>query len=128
MILLLYKQVDNPHAIERPKANPDAFTRQNSLRGTGNLQLPFKRNTAAYTSLRPGELPSFQQQKLNGELNLTKTSMLSKQPNQLNNPSNGNLSQPSFNSGLSNLITSNLAENSISKSNCLVNHNYLLIF
>ena len=58
------KQVDNPHAIERPKANPDAFNRQNSLRASGILQMPFKRNNAAYSSLKPGELPSFQQQKL----------------------------------------------------------------
>ena len=89
------KQVANPHAIERPKANPDAFTRQNSLRGTAGLQLPFKRGAAGYTSLRPGELPSFQQQKVNSGLNVsniqqqqtqpvTKTSLLMQQ-HQLNN-------------------------------------------
>jgi numb-like protein len=57
------KAVDNPHAIERPKPSVDAFQRQNSLRGSA-LQMPFKRSTAAYTSLKPGELPSFQQQKI----------------------------------------------------------------
>lgn len=74
------KPVDNPHAIERPKPSADPFNRQNSLRGT--LQMPFKRNTAAYTSLKPGELPSFQQQKLasgfgtsaNGSSSLSSTS------------------------------------------------------
>lgn len=59
------RPVDNPHAIERPKPSTDTFSRQNPLRATGALQLPasFKRNTAAYSSLKPGELPSFQQQK-----------------------------------------------------------------
>lgn len=89
------KPVDNPHAIERPRANPDAFNRQNSLRGSGVLQLPFKRNSAAYTSLKPGELPSFQQQKITSGLTLTngsstqstKTSLLMQQ-HQLNQNSN----------------------------------------
>lgn len=83
------KQVDNPHAIARPKANPDAFTRQNSLRGTGALQMPFKRGTTAYTSLKPGELPSFQQQRANSfsatgsaSTPVTKTQMLMQQHQQ----------------------------------------------
>jgi numb-like protein len=80
------KQVDNPHAIARPKANPDAFTRQNSLRGTGALQMPFKRGATTYTSLRPGELPSFQQQKANSfstaSTTVTKTQMLMQQHQQ----------------------------------------------
>lgn len=79
------KHVDNPHAIERPKPSQDSFTRQNSLRATGNLQLPFKRNTAAYTSLKPGELPSFQQQKLaftNNSTSSTKTSLLQQKQSQ----------------------------------------------
>jgi hypothetical protein len=89
------KQVENPHAIERPKANLDAFNRQNPLRGSGALQMPFKRNAAGYTSLRPGELPSFQQQKAaSGFINsnatptqsITKTSLLM-QNHQQNNSS-----------------------------------------
>lgn len=90
------KQVDNPHAIERPKANPDAFNRQNPLRGSGVLQMPFKRNAAGYTSLRPGELPSFQQQKAasgfsnsNGMItptqSITKTSLLMQNHQSQNN-------------------------------------------
>jgi hypothetical protein len=57
------RPVDNPHAIERPKPKADVslmFQRQNSLR------MPFQRASPGYSSLRPGELPSFQQQKLNG--------------------------------------------------------------
>lgn len=81
------KQVDNPHAIERPKANLDSFNRQNPLRASGALQMPFKRNAAAYTSLKPGELPSFQQQKLASGFGaapasnqpVTKTSLLMQQ-------------------------------------------------
>ena len=69
------KQVDNPHAIERPKANPDAFNRQNPLRGSGVLPMPFKRNTPGYTSLRPGELPSFQQQKISSGFNQSNGSL-----------------------------------------------------
>ena len=97
------KPVDNPHAIERPRANPDAFNRQNSLRGSGVLQLPFKRNSAAYTSLKPGELPSFQQQKLSSGLTLnsssnssTKTSLLMQQ-HQLNQNINNTNSYNSIN-------------------------------
>ncbi|CAF1030367.1 unnamed protein product [Brachionus calyciflorus] len=68
------KQVDNPHAIERPKPSQDSFlTRQNSLRAQGGLNLPFKRGQPSYQSLKPGELPSFQQQKLG-----FKTEMLKK--------------------------------------------------
>lgn len=89
------KPVENPHAIERPRANPDAFNRQNSLRSSA-LQLQFKRNSSTYASLKPGELPSFQQQKLNSGLSnstpttptttsaqFTKTSLLMQQ-HQLN--------------------------------------------
>ncbi len=57
------RPVENPHAIERPKPKADVnmmFQRQNSLR------MPFQRASPGYSSLRPGELPSFQQQKLNG--------------------------------------------------------------
>jgi hypothetical protein len=65
------RNFDNKYAIERPKANPDAaFTRQNSLRGSIGLAMPFKRNNLNYSSLRPGELPSFQQQKINNGFNL----------------------------------------------------------
>jgi numb-like protein len=94
------KQVQNPHAIERPKANPDAFNRANPLRSSG-LQMPFKRNTPGYSSLRPGELPSFQQQKsefsvsstvTNQSQPITKTSLLLQQKQQqqqaINNNSN----------------------------------------
>lgn len=104
------KQVDNPHAIERPRANPDAFNRQNSLRGSAALQLQFKRNSAAYTSLKPGELPSFQQQKIASGLTisttvaastpLTKTSLLMQQ-HQLNQ---NNKTSPTTN--VSNLTSS----------------------
>jgi numb-like protein len=60
------RPVDNPHAIERPKANTTALLqRQNSLR----LAAPFARSSAAYTSLRPGELPSFQQQRQQHDAN-----------------------------------------------------------
>jgi hypothetical protein len=84
------KQVDNPHAIGRPKANIDAFNRQNPLRTSGALSIPFKRNTAAYTSLKPGELPSFKQQKLTSGFDVldfnkqmqSKTSMLLQQQQQ----------------------------------------------
>ena len=74
------KNVDNPHAIERPKAKNDPFTRQNSLRGTTGLQMPFKRNAAAYTSLKPGELPSFQQQKLTNGLSTTPNTSVNTAP------------------------------------------------
>ena len=60
------KRVDNPFAIERPKGNVEILSRQNSLR---SYQGPFKRNTSAYTSLKPGELPSFQAQKLTSIFN-----------------------------------------------------------
>lgn len=113
------KLVDNPHAIERPRANPDAFNRQNSLRGSGVLQMPFKRNSAAYTSLKPGELPSFQQQKLssgftptNGSTTtpLTKTSLLMQQ-HQLNHNSNNSVSS----SQTVNTVTAPNVENKKSK-------------
>jgi hypothetical protein len=58
------KHFENPHAIERPKPSFDAFNRNNSLRNSGALPITFKRNTSTYSSLRPGELPSFKQQKL----------------------------------------------------------------
>lgn len=60
------KRVDNPYAIERPKGNMEILSRQNSLR---SYQGPFKRNTSAYTSLKPAELPSFQAQKLTSMFN-----------------------------------------------------------
>lgn len=56
------KQVANPHAIERPKAA--SLSRQNSLRGQPAISMPFRRGQPAYQSLKPAELPSFQQQKL----------------------------------------------------------------
>jgi len=93
------KQVQNPHAIERPKANPDAFNRANPLRSSG-LQMPFKRNTPGYSSLRPGELPSFQQQKsefgssstiTNQSQPLTKTSLLLQQKQQPTISNNSNV-------------------------------------
>jgi hypothetical protein len=62
------KHVENPYAIERPKGNVEILSRQNSLR---SYQGSFKRNTSAYTSLKPGELPSFQAQKLNSIFNKT---------------------------------------------------------
>jgi numb-like protein len=59
-------KLDNPFAIERPKGNTEMLNRQNVLRAsTGAGTSPFKRNTNAYTSLRPNELPSVQQQRLN---------------------------------------------------------------
>jgi hypothetical protein len=58
------KHFENPHAIERPKPSSDVFSRNNPLRNSGVLLATFKRNTNAYSSLRPGELPSFKQQKL----------------------------------------------------------------
>lgn len=57
------KPVANPHAIQRPKAH-SSLSRQNSLRGQPAIDLPFKRGQPAYQSLKPAELPSFQQQKL----------------------------------------------------------------
>ena len=63
------KRVDNPYAIERPKGNAEILSRQGSLRASQGG--PFKRNTSAYTSLKPGELPSFQAQKLNSIFNKT---------------------------------------------------------
>jgi numb len=100
------KQVDNPHAIERPRPNLDAVLhRQNSLRLTSNsngittngLQMPiqFKRNSNSYQSLRPGELPSFQQIKLttinnNNNNTTTKTSLLMQQHQMNQNSSNNN--------------------------------------
>lgn len=121
------KQVENPHAIARPKANPDAFTRQNSLRGTGTLQLPFKRNTPAYTSLKPGELPSFQQQKAASGLNLnnttiTKTSLLMQQHQQNsinNNNSNVNNTNENHNMSSSHSYTSNMHEQTYNKINTI---------
>ena len=114
------KQVDNPHAIERPKANPDAFIRQNSLRGTGALQLPFKRNATAYTSLRPGELPSFQQQKLASGLTsqvanptVTKTSLLMKQSSVQQPPSSNHT------------LTSSMTDPLINKSNFFKNFDFV---
>ena len=118
------KQFDNPHAIARPKANPDAFTRQNSLRGTGTLQLPFKRNTPAYTSLRPGELPSFQQQKAASGLNLnnnpiTKTSLLMQQHQQ---HAVNNYTADAGNLNSSQSYTSNIHEQNKSKSFLFFNY------
>ncbi len=112
------KPVANPYAIERPKANPDAFTRQNSLRGTGALQLPFKRGSNAYTSLKPGELPSFQLQKANSGLNVntntmtsgnvvTKTSLLMQQ-HQINTTNSNNSNNITNN----NVATTNLSSKS----------------
>lgn len=111
------KQVDNPHAIERPKASMDSFNRMNPLRtsggiggGGGTLSMPFKRNTAAYTSLKPGELPSFKQQKMAGFEQLsndshtlppqTKTSFLLQQQQQLKQSNN-----PMVDSSITNLTT-----------------------
>jgi numb-like protein len=82
------KPVENPNAIERPRPKADPFIRQNALRssigpsGVG-IQMPFKRNQPAYQSLRPGELPSFQEQKIssgysNGALNSNQTPSITK--------------------------------------------------
>lgn len=59
------KPVDNPHAIERPKPSADAFRRGEAGRGTMLMQPGGfnRRNQSAYASLKPGELPSFQQQR-----------------------------------------------------------------
>lgn len=114
------KQVVNPHAIERPKANPDAFVRQNSLRGTGTLQLPFKRGAPGYTSLKPGELPSFQQMKANSGLSIntnslasssavTKTSLLMQHQHNMGGANGG------FTNAASNSQTSSITEHSKSK-------------
>lgn len=51
------KKVDNPFAVERPKATTNMLVRQGSFRGFENLQKessPFKRTV----SLRVNELPS----------------------------------------------------------------------
>lgn len=120
------RPVDNPHAIERPKPSTDTFNRQNPLRATGALQLPasFKRNTAAYSSLKPGELPSFQQQKSGFNLTMngsgggsgsttptaavatTKTSMLLQQ-HQLNQQQQGAVDATSTPLSSSSSITNN---------------------
>lgn len=110
------KQVDNPHAIERPKANPEAaFNRQNPLRGSGVLQAPnFKRNSPSYQSLRPGELPSFQQQKAASGFNndnltpsqsITKISILTQNNN--SNWTNNNMGIMNPNCNINKSDTSN---------------------
>lgn len=51
------RKVDNPFAVERPKATPSMLVRQGSFRGFENLQKdssPFKRSV----SLRLSDLPS----------------------------------------------------------------------
>lgn len=74
------KTVDNPHAIERPKPSADVFRRGDAARSTMLMQpsagstptsgggsaaaMAFnRRNQSGYASLKPGELPSFQQQR-----------------------------------------------------------------
>lgn len=126
------KQVANPYAIERPKANPDVFTRQNSLRMTGALQQPFKRGTTAYTSLKPGELPSFQLQKANSGLNVngpnsvlpgsstvgtTKTSLLMQQHQMNSNWNNNNNS----NVGIDNVVLSSRSQTFGGNENSKIN-------
>ncbi len=100
------KRVDNPYAIERPKGNVEILSRQNSLR---SYQGPFKRNTSAYTSLKPGELPSFQAQKL--------TSMFNKTPTTVSQPQTNEQKQES-----------QIEENSKSKIYCLIFSNNLFKF
>jgi hypothetical protein len=87
------RSVDNPHAIERPKPSADVFRRGESGRGTMLMSQPsgFKRNQAAYASLKPGELPSFQQQREKSGFNVsngiadTKTAMLTNNKQQYQN-------------------------------------------